>query len=135
VAGRVGLCRQHKVLNNLIVDCPKRILLSRAQDNVCDGNLYDQEDDPVSLCVEYPAPKALVNLAAWQKYFGFDQHGLQTRLSADFDPQELVLTLDVEGEVPPAVQVEAFLAEWAGQTPGPVKVERGRHTYRMIDSG
>ena len=41
VDGRVGLCRRHKVLNNLFVQCPQRILFSRTEENQSDGNLFD----------------------------------------------------------------------------------------------
>ena len=119
------------MLNNLLVDCPKRILLSRAEENLCDGNLFDLEDDSTSLCVEFPAPKALLNLAAWQAYYGFDLHGAQARISASFNPETLELYLEVQGKIPQALPVSALHGEWDDLNPGPIKFEPGQNIYRF----
>jgi len=134
VGGRVGLCRQHKVLNNIIVACRRRILFSRALDNISDGNLFDQSDDATSLCVEYPEPRALLDLKAWQTYYGFDRNGGQAQIEADFDPETLLLTLSIVGDVPPGVHVAELYIEREGASPGPVALEPGRRAYK-IDAG
>ena len=120
VDGRVGLCRQHKVLNNVFVACPKRILFSRSADNQADGNLFDRRDDRTSLCVEFPDPPALLNLEAWQTYYGFDRAGAQADIEGQFDPQALTLTLAVEGNLPAGVAVAELHDDPGGGTPGPV---------------
>jgi hypothetical protein len=134
VAGRVGLCRRHKVMNNLIVGCPRRVFFGRATDNVCDGNLYDERDDRISLCVASPEPRALLNLEAWQTYYGFDLHGAQARIEADFDPEALLLTMSIAGEVPSSAAVPEMYIEGEGLPPGPLALEPGRRVYR-IDAG
>jgi hypothetical protein len=134
VGGRVGLCRQHKVMNNLVVRCPRRVFFGRSADNLCDGNLYDECDDPTSFCVATPEPPALLNLEAWQAYYGFDRHGGQARIEADFDPETLLLTLSIAGEVPASVAVPGVYVEGEGLSPGPLALEPGRRVYK-IDAG
>jgi hypothetical protein len=135
VGGRVGLCRRHKVMNNIVVDCPRRIFFGRAADNLCDGNLYDERDDRTSLCIAHPEPRALLNLEAWQTYYGFDAHGGQARIEADFDPETLLLTLSVAGEVPLSVPVPGVYVEGEGLPPGPLALEPGRRVYRIEAGG
>jgi hypothetical protein len=130
VEGRVGLCRQHKVLNNVLARCPKRVLFSRVDDNQCDGNLYDERDAALSFCAQYPAPQALVDLAAWQRYYGFDQNGAQAEIDAQLDPETLVLTLEVKGQLPQTLAVGALHSPPA-PSPGPVVLSPGRHRYPL----
>jgi len=132
--GRVGLCRQQKVLNNLFIACSRRILFSRAMDNISDGNLFDQDDDATSLCVEYPEPRALLDLEAWQTYYGFDRGGGQAQIEASFDSETLLLTLSIAGDVPPGVNVAELYVEGEGASLGPVALEPGRRAYK-IDAG
>jgi hypothetical protein len=134
VGGRVGLCRGHKVLNNLFVCCPQRILFARAEDNASDGNLFEEDDDAVSLCIEHPEPRALLDLDAWQRYYGFDRHGGQAGIEASFDPQTLLLTLSITGAVPPSVEVSELYVKGAGLSPGPLDLEPGRRAYKF-DAG
>jgi hypothetical protein len=131
VGGRVGLCRKHKILNNIFVECPKRIMLSRVADNQSDGNLFDQRDDATSLCVEYPDPQALIDLSAWQQYYELDKDSRQAIIEAEFDPETLTLTLKVDGEMPECKPVAELYDGDAEQFPGPVKVEAGQHEYQI----
>jgi hypothetical protein len=103
VNGRVGLGKDHRVVNNLLYHCAKRVLLSRAAGNACDGNLYEAQDphsDWTSFCVQYPAPEAVLNFAAWQEHYGFDRHGAQMPLTVAFDADALELSVTVAGAVP-----------------------------------
>jgi len=131
VGGRVGLCRRHKVLNNVFVECPKRIMFSRVEDNQSDGNLFDRRDDTTSLCVEYPEPQALVNLSAWQRYYGLDENSRQAQIEADFDPETLKLTPKVDGEVPQCKPVAELHDEDIIVSPGPVNVKPGQQEYQI----
>ena len=130
VGGRVGLCRRHKILNNVFVECPHQILLSRATENVSDNNLFDERDDNMSLCIEYPQPQTLLNLKAWREYYALDKSGTQARIQADFDPEKLVLNLEIDGDIPtPATVPELHGQE--GRTPGPVDLAPGRRKYKL----
>lgn len=122
IDGRVGLCRRHRVLNNVFVECPKRIYLGRAEENVSDGNLFDTGSDPRSLCIRYPEPEAVLNLAAWQEYYGLDTHSTQARIQAAFDVGSGELTWQVEGESPTPQTVTAMHEAKPG-APGPFSPE------------
>jgi hypothetical protein len=103
-------------------------------DNISDGNLFDQDDDATSLCVEYPEPRALLDLEAWQTYYGFDRGGGQAQIEASFDSETLLLTLSIAGDVPPGVNVAELYVEGEGASLGPVALEPGRRAYK-IDAG
>lgn len=131
VGGRAGLCHRHQVFNNLILDCPQRVYFARQADNRCDGNLYATADDRMSFCVANPTPATVVNLAAWQQYFDFDTHGSQAPITATFNPQTLVVTLQVDGDLPAGVPDPEFL-DTASSAPGPFPLVAGeRKEYRL----
>ena len=129
VVDRYMLCRKHQVLNNVLTGCPKRILFAKAEDNRSDGNLFDWHDDAVSLCIEYPAPKARVNLESWRNNYGYDTHGGQVSIVAAFDPQTLTLTVDIDGDIPPAVKIAELPS--ASQTPGPWNLRHGKQIFQI----
>jgi hypothetical protein len=106
-------------------------MFSRTEDNQSDGNLFDQRNDVTSLCVEYPEPQALVNLSAWQTYYGLDRNSRNAQIEADFDPKSLTLTLIVDGEIPECKPVAELHDGDAIQSPGPVKIEPGRQQYQV----
>jgi hypothetical protein len=120
IGGRVGLGRRNQVLNNIFVQCPKRILLARAEDNVSDGNLFDMRGDRTSLLIHYPAPPALLDLAGWQSYYGLDLHSTQATVEAEFDPDARLLRCRAEGELPTCQPVAAMHEDRPPQSPGPL---------------
>ena len=113
--GRVGLNRRHRIVNNVFCRCAKRVLLGRAEENVCDGNIYDREGDRGSLCIYRPEPRAVLNLAAWQEYYFLDKHSIQASVSASFDPESGVLTWQIDKE---ALVAEAPV-RWPAQRDAP----------------
>ena len=119
VGGRVGLCRGHKVLGNIIVGCAKRIHLGRAADNLSDGNLFDTADDAASFEIAYPEPAARLDLQGWRQFHGFDRDAATAQIEAAFDPDALALTLTVAG-APAELPESACLHETASRTPGPL---------------
>jgi len=121
IRGRAGLCRRNKVLNNVFVQCPKRILLGRAADNVSDGNLFEAGRDFGSFCIRFPEPAATLNLAAWREYYSLDTRSTEARIEADFNPDDLTLSLKVEGGLPTCVPVEPIASESpVPAAPGPL---------------
>lgn len=131
VGGRVGLCRRHRIVNNLFFETPHRILLARAADNTSNCNLFDQRDDPTSLCIVYPEPSALLDLEAWREYYDYDRSSRQAWVQVEFDLDALLLTLTVEGEIPDCLPVPTLHDEREGLTPGPVPIGPGRREYRI----
>ena len=102
VDGRTGLCRRQQVRRNIFVETPKRILFGVATDNRSDDNFFDARNDTCSFAVTHPPPEALLNLAAWQEYYGQDRASRQGQLEAEFDPETLVLRVTV-ADPPPDV--------------------------------
>ncbi len=133
VGGRTGLCREHSVMNSVFVNCPKRIMFSRAETNAADGNLYDARNAATSFCIELPAPQVLLDLAAWQEHYGLDANSRQAIIDAEFDPETLELTLTIEGEIPkcaPEGLPRGVIAEDAA-TPGPFDLKLGKQVIRL----
>jgi hypothetical protein len=128
VGGRVGLGRGHQALNNVLSNCPKRILFARADDVKSDGNLFDAANDAVSLCIRYPEPQALVNLSAWQSYYGLDRDSSQCRIEAAFDPEALELTWKADGPAPACQPVRAMHERAARRAPGPFRPDQWRRS-------
>ena len=120
VGGRVGLCRRHRVLNNIFWQSPHRVYFARTGENVSDGNLFDDRDDATSLCIEFPEPKALLNLSAWQEYYGFDVNGRQLRIEADFDPERLTLSVEIHGKPSACRPIAGLDAAKGTLSPGPL---------------
>jgi len=120
IGGRVGLCRRNKALNNLLIHCPKRILLGRRADNLSDGNLFDSRFDSTSFCLRFPEPQAILDLAGWQEYYGLDAHSTQARIEASFDPGTLELTWKVDGDLPACQIVAAMHEDTPRRRPGPL---------------
>jgi len=130
IQGRVGLCRGNKVLNNIFIECPKRILFGRHADNSSDGNLFDIANGAASLCIRYPDPEVLVNLEGWAEYYGLDTHAAQAKMDAEFCPESLELTFEADGEMPECQVVEAMQDE-PGLPPGPF----GQEQWQAMEAG
>ncbi len=116
VGGRVGLCRLNKVLNNVFFECPKRIMFSRIADNQSDCNLFDQRNNDISLCAE--TTDNLLDLSAWQRFYGLDKNSMQTVIEANFDPETLEFNCKYEGEIPKCLPVPELYG-FGSESPGP----------------
>jgi len=73
-----------------------------ATDNRSDDNFFDARNDACAFAVTHPSPEALLNLAAWQEYYGQDRASRQGQIEAEFDPETLVLRVTVT-DPPPGV--------------------------------
>ena len=128
--GRYGLGRRHRIVNNVLVDCPLRIFLARRADNVVDGNLYDSKGDDMSFCLQFPYPEAKLNLAGWQEYFGLDKGSSQVPITAQFDAETLELTITIDGDLPACVAVPELSGYPKDSSPGPVPLQKGNQPPR-----
>jgi hypothetical protein len=106
-------------------------MLSRIEDNKSDNNLFDSRDDATSLCIEYPAPQALVNLSAWQDYYWLDSNSKQAQIEANFDPETLKLTLKIDGETPKCKPIEE-LHDSSVDYIGAIRIESGKSEYQIV---
>ena len=133
VMGRVMMGSGHRVLNNVLVNCPKRILFS-VPENESDGNIFADTDDYTSLLIEKTVPPALVNLRAWQRHFNFDTQGQQLPLSVAIDNETLQITLEVGGELPTPVSIPELHGERPCQTAGPWDLKSGTNIHTIKES-
>ncbi|HUW32028.1 MAG TPA: hypothetical protein VM223_10480, partial [Planctomycetota bacterium] len=110
-----------------------RILFSRREDNVSDGNLFDARNDGTSFCIEFPAPQVLQNLAGWQEHFGLDLASTQAKLEAHFDPETCELAVDVEGEItkPVGSGLPEGVIPKERTTPGPFELKQGKQVVKV----
>jgi parallel beta-helix repeat protein len=140
VQGRGGTARGNRVANNVILQAGKSIDFSH-EHNLSDGNLYGTSGyrggRPGLNWIVIPENLRL-DLAAWQKYFGFDKNGAQADVSAEVDPDELTLTWSVAGKVPSIATEKHFELDFEGRKtgeyrqPGPfLDIPRSASTIRI----
>ena len=126
--GTVGLGRKHSILNNILVDCRKRVIVQTAVDQVFEGNLYSQSDDSTSFEVLSPPPRACLNFSSWREYCGFDGSSRQAKIDAQFDPETLVLNIAIDGELP-AISPVLELYGTSQDSPGPFRLNSGSQKF------
>lgn len=97
VGARVAMCRDVKVLGNMVVESPKRVMFSRIERAACEGNVYDDKPAAAPYEVEEAGRTARYDLYAWQNYFGFDQSGGQAAIRATVDADALTMTVQITG--------------------------------------
>jgi hypothetical protein len=122
----------------VIVQSGKSIDFSH-EDNKAAGNLYGRGGRGGGGLNWIDTPQALrLDLAAWQKYFGFDKNGAQADIRAEIDPDALTLTWSVDGSVPSIQTEKHFLLDFAGvraganRQPGPfIEIPRSTATLRI----
>jgi hypothetical protein len=138
--GRGGTARENRVANNVILQSGKSIEFSH-EHNKSDGNLfgtrgYGTGQGGLNWIV---TPENLrLDLAAWQRYFGFDKNGAQADVRVEIDPDALTLKWSVEGTVPSVQAEKHFLRDFAGararanRQPGPfLEIPRSTSSIRI----
>jgi len=135
VGSRGGTTRWNKVLGNIFYRCGKAIDFSN-QDNTAEGNLYTRDwgevtDESQAVgrglnWISGPGTPLILDLDAWQKFFGFDKNGAYADMSVQVDLDALAMTWSVSGAAPQAPAGKHFrrdlLGEAAGEArrPGPL---------------
>ncbi len=135
VGSRGGTTRRNKVLNNIFYRCGKAIDFS-SQDNTAEGNLYTRDWGKVTdeaqgvgrglNWASWLAPALMLDLEAWQKYFGFDKNSAYADMSIDVDLDALTLTGSLSGATTQASTERHFKRDLLGETaaefrkPGPL---------------
>jgi hypothetical protein len=137
---RGGTARWNKLLNNIFLSCERSIDFPH-KDNTAEGNLYSAREprDGAGLnWIETPQPLRL-DLAAWQKYFGFDKQGRSAEIEAELDPDALMLKWRCSGDVPELATATHFTHDLMGgeaaatRKPGPLLALPSRLTSVSID--
>jgi hypothetical protein len=108
---RGGTSRWNKVLNNIFFRCGKAIDFPNP-DNTAEGNLYTRdwgevtdENKAVGRGLNWlsgTGSSSIVDLDAWQKFFGFDKHGAYADMQIEVDLDALTMTWSVKGNLPQA---------------------------------
>ncbi len=148
VLTRGGTSRWSRVLNNIFYRCGKAIDFSH-RDNTADGNLYwngtrevaDEEraEGRGLNWIDTPAPALKLDLAAWQKYFGFDKNGAYGDMDIAVDLDALKLTWSIQGPTPDVEAVRHFQHDFLGRLtqgkrkPGPFRDLPAEKTTISID--
>ena len=129
VGSRGGTARRNKVLNNIFYRCGKAIDFPN-QDNSADGNLYTKDWGEVTeenqavgrglnwLSLSGSGAPLILDLEAWQKFFGFDQNGAYADMSVDVDLDALTLAWSFSGNTPQAPTGKHFQRDLLGQAAG-----------------
>ncbi len=148
VLTRGGTSRWNKVLNNIFYRCGKGIDFSH-RENTADGNLYwngtkevtdEERGEGRGLnWIDFPEPALRLDLAAWQKYFGFDKNGAYGEMDIDVDLDALQMTWSVKGKTPDVEAGRHFQRDFLGhetagtRKPGPFRELSEEKTTISID--
>ncbi len=147
VSGRGGTSLWNQVMNNIFCRCGKAIDFSH-RENTAEGNLYwdgrrtvgDEEKGEGRGLNWIETPEQLkLDLAAWQKYFGFDKNGAYADMAIDVDLDKLEMTWSVRGAIPDVEVGQNFARDFLGKTvsgrskPGPFAQIPGEKTTISID--
>jgi hypothetical protein len=126
VTGRGGTSRWNKVNNNIFYRCARGIDFNNKH-NSAEGNLYMKkgygQGDMLNRI--YKPEKLLLDLPAWQKFFGFDTKGAYAEMVIECDTEQLTLTLSVSGKIPEVETSDSFKRDFLGNSmdkkrhPGP----------------
>ncbi len=90
--GRGGTSRHTVVRNNVFYRCKVGAIRLPNHDHEMDGNCYSNVPQGF-LWLTYPAPSEQLDLAAWQRFEGFDLHGGYAAFDAAVDRERLTLTI------------------------------------------
>ncbi|MGA2607413.1 MAG: right-handed parallel beta-helix repeat-containing protein [Terriglobia bacterium] len=130
VGSRGGTTRRNKILNNIFYRCGKAIDFSNP-DNTAEGNLYLKDWGEVTdeskgvgrglNWISGPGTPLLLDLEAWQKFFGFDKQGAYANMSIDIDLDALTMTWSFSGATPQVSTERHFQRDFLGQAAGEVR--------------
>jgi hypothetical protein len=127
VSTRGGTARWNKVLNNIFYHCGKAVDIPNPE-NTADGNLYlpdwgeaTQEHQAIGRGLNWisgPGAPLLLDLEAWQKFYGFDKHGAYAKMNIDVDLDALTMTWSFSGETPQIATDQRFRCDLLGKAAG-----------------
>ncbi len=100
IAGRGGLARENKIYGNIFYNTGESAINFENEHNEADGNVYAGLPGGY-LRILTPGRPELLNVDAAREYHGWENNGRTASIEASLDPDKLVLTLSVDGEIPP----------------------------------
>ena len=127
VGSRGGTARWNKVLDNIFYRCGKAIDFPN-RDNTAEGNLYTKDWGEVTEETQgvgrglnwasWQTPPLMLDLEAWQKFFGFDKNGAYADMNIEVDLDGLALTWTVIGDTPEVPTGKHFKQDLLGEPAG-----------------
>lgn len=130
MGSRGGTARWNKVLNNIFYRYGKAIDFPN-RDNTAKGNLYTKDWGEVTEetqgvgrglnWISWQTPPLMLDLEAWQKFFGFDKNGAYGDMNVEVDLDALTLNWSFFGNMPQAPTDKHFRQDLLGEAAGKVR--------------
>jgi hypothetical protein len=99
IGNRGGLSRENKVYNNIFYNTGESSINFENEHNDADGNVYAGPRGGY-LRILTPGRPELLDIPGARDYHGWEKNGVTAAVQADLDPDKLLLTLSVGGDVP-----------------------------------
>jgi Right handed beta helix region len=99
IGSRGGLSRENKVYNNIFYNTGDSSINFENEHNEADGNVYAGPRTGY-LRILTPGRPELLDIQAGRDYHGWEKNGRTGSMQATLDPDKLVLTLSVNGDIP-----------------------------------
>jgi hypothetical protein len=122
VTGRGGTSRWNKVINNIFYRCARGIDFN-TESNFAEGNLYLKEGYEQGNILNriYKPEQLLLDLPAWQKFFGFDKTGDYVEMILEFNVEVLTMSVSITSSLPQVNTLKSFSHDYFG-----MKVDKSR---------
>ena len=88
--GRGGTARENHIYNNIFYDCRDAAIRFEDEHNSTDGNVFAMMP-PGYLRLRYPLPEKLLNLQAWQDFYGYDKASVEAQFEIELDEETYML--------------------------------------------
>ena len=123
VTGRGGTSRWNKVINNIFYRCVRGIDFNN-EHNYAEGNLYLKKGYELGDILNrvYKPERLLLDLPAWQKFFGFDKSGAYADMDIECDTDQLAIILSVSGDIPEIETEDSFKSDFSGKSMGKTRL-------------
>jgi hypothetical protein len=95
---RGGITCDHRVVNNIFIDCKKYCIEFANSRNFSDSNLY-LNPKPGYIKIGNPAPAWLLDIEATNKLYGWDKNSKRAKVSYQLDTTTQKLTLTVPAKL------------------------------------
>ena len=123
IGNRGGLSRENKVYNNIFFNTGDSSVNFENEHNEADGNVYAGPRGGY-LRVLTPGRPELLDVGAARDYHGWEKNGRAGTVQATLDPDKLVLTFSIEGDIPKVKTFNAtsIMTDFFGTPTGDARV-------------
>jgi hypothetical protein len=99
IEGRGGTSRDHKIHNNIFYNTGESAINFDNEHSEADGNVYAGVPGGF-LRILHPGRPELLNVPGAREFYGWEKNGRTASMEASLDPDKLLLTLSVSGDIP-----------------------------------